>query len=150
MVLSAMVHFVLCSRDLDVLRAQRIISFIILLPTNQRGQKMRSHGEPACKMLGTNPSLPAGHYKCQVCGVIWWSQHRHERRVSDGGIDRVFWSVPSRVGGVTGSHRTPLPGSFMLFILFFLHLWYSIPRKECAGASLVNTAECYVRRRMVS
>ena len=34
--------FVLCSRDLDVLSAQRTISF--LLPTDQRGRKIRSHG----------------------------------------------------------------------------------------------------------
>ena len=37
-------RFALCSRDLDVLRAQRIIGFFILLPTNQRGQKIQSHG----------------------------------------------------------------------------------------------------------
>ena len=38
------VRFVpLCSLDFDVLRAQRIIGFFIL-PTNQRGQKFRTHG----------------------------------------------------------------------------------------------------------
>ena len=36
--------FVLCSRDLDVLRAQRIMGSVILLPTNQRGHESRSHG----------------------------------------------------------------------------------------------------------
>ena len=35
--------FVLCSIDLEVVRARRIMGFFIL-PTNQRGQKMRSHG----------------------------------------------------------------------------------------------------------
>ena len=38
-------RFVLCSRDLDVLRAQRIIRFLSQLPTNQRGRKIRSRGE---------------------------------------------------------------------------------------------------------
>ena len=32
-----------CSRDLDVLRAQMIMGFFIL-PTNHRGQKIRSRG----------------------------------------------------------------------------------------------------------
>ena len=32
-------RFVLCSRDLDVLRAQRIMGFLSWLPTNQRGRK---------------------------------------------------------------------------------------------------------------
>ena len=36
-------RFVFCSRDLDVLRAQMIMGFFILLPTNQRGRKIRSH-----------------------------------------------------------------------------------------------------------
>ena len=31
---------------------------------------MRSHGVPACKMLGTNPSLPAGHCKCPACKML--------------------------------------------------------------------------------
>ena len=33
-------HFVLRSLHLEVLRAQRIIGFLSLLPTNQRGQRM--------------------------------------------------------------------------------------------------------------
>ena len=37
--------FVLCSRDLDVLGAQRIVDFFILiLPTNQRDCNIRSDG----------------------------------------------------------------------------------------------------------
>ena len=35
-------RFVLCSRDLNVLRAQRIMGFVFQLPTNQRGRKIRS------------------------------------------------------------------------------------------------------------
>ena len=35
-------RFVLCSRDLDTLRAQRIMGFLSLLPTNQRGRKIQS------------------------------------------------------------------------------------------------------------
>ena len=35
-------RFMLCSRDLDVLHAQRIMGFFILnLPTNQRGRKIQ-------------------------------------------------------------------------------------------------------------
>ena len=30
-------HFVLCARDLDVQRAQRIMGLLSQLPTNQRG-----------------------------------------------------------------------------------------------------------------
>ena len=38
-------RFLLCSRDLDVLHAQRIIGFFKSeLPTNQRGRKIRSRG----------------------------------------------------------------------------------------------------------
>ena len=34
-------RLVLCSIDLDVLRVQRIMDFLSLLPTNQRGRKIR-------------------------------------------------------------------------------------------------------------
>ena len=37
-------RFVFCSLDLDVRRAQRIIGFFIL-PTNQRGREIRTHGQ---------------------------------------------------------------------------------------------------------
>ena len=41
-------RFVLCSRDLDIIPAQRIMGF---LPTNQRGPKIRSHGWLCCVCL---------------------------------------------------------------------------------------------------
>ena len=43
-------RFLLCSLELDVLRAQRVTGFLIVLPTNQRGRKIQSHGwRKVCK-----------------------------------------------------------------------------------------------------
>ena len=38
-------RFVLCSRDLDVLRAQRIIGFFILITHKPTGSEIRSHAQ---------------------------------------------------------------------------------------------------------
>ena len=45
-------RFVLCSRDLNVLRAQRIMGFLFQLPMNQRDRKVRSRAfSPKLEML---------------------------------------------------------------------------------------------------
>ena len=63
-------RFLICSFDLDVLRAQRIMGFFILIPMNQRGHS----SEIQLAQRSTQGSVTQGSVLCELISVEKWKR----------------------------------------------------------------------------